>query len=115
MYKCKNERGATQYSDKPCTEGHKGGEVDIRGQPPISGKLAPAKEDLGRAERDFQRRQVQRSRQEEQEARQLAQARQRCDSMRAQLQRLNMIRRPRNAEAHDAQIRRLNEEIAKCR
>jgi len=116
MYKCKNERGATQYSDKPCLQGHQGGEVGIRGQPPISGKLAPAKEDLGREEREFQRRQMLRNRQDEQEARQLALVKQRCDSMRAQLQRLNATRRPRNAEAHDAQIKRLSEEISqKCR
>ncbi|HXR59042.1 MAG TPA: DUF4124 domain-containing protein [Burkholderiales bacterium] len=116
MYKCKNERGATQYSDKPCPQGHQGGEVEIRGQPPISGKLAPAKEDLGREEREFQRRQMLRNRQDEQQARQLALAKQRCDSMRAQLQRLNATRRPRNADAHEAQVKRLSEEISqKCR
>ena len=115
MYKCRNERGATQYSDKPCADGHQGGEVNIRGQPPISGKLAPEKEDLGREERDFQRRQIQRTRQEELEARQLAQAKQRCDSLRRQLARANATRRPRDAAAHEAQIRRLNEEVSKCR
>ena len=116
MYKCRNERGATQYSDKPCSEGVKGGAVDIQGQPPISGRLTPKKEDLRREERDFQRRQAQRTYQEQQEARQVALARRRCDSMRAQLQRLNATRRPRDAEAHEAQIRRLNQEISQaCR
>ena len=115
MYKCRDAKGVVQYSDKPCADGS-GKEVDIRGQPPISGKLAPRREDLGRAERDFQRRQIQREREEQAAARQLAQQKQRCDMMRAQLQRLNATRRPQDAETHDAQIRRLGEEIDRsCR
>jgi hypothetical protein len=115
MYKCKNERGATQYSDKPCADGVKGGEVDIRGQPPISGKLAPRREDLAREERDFQRRQVQRTRQEQQEARQIALAKQRCDNLRQQLARANAVRRPRDADAHEALLKRLNADAQNCR
>ena len=61
MYKCVDARGVTQYSDKPCPDG-KGKEVDIRGQPPISGKVTPGREDLKAAERDFQRREAQRER-----------------------------------------------------
>ena len=59
MYKCQDARGVTQYADKPCPDG-KGKEVDIRGQPPISGKVTPYREDLKSAERDLQRRQAQR-------------------------------------------------------
>ena len=112
MHKCVDARGVTQYLDKPCPDG-KGKEVDIRGQPPISGKLTPHREDLKGAERDFQRRQIQQTRQEEAQA---AQLRQRCESMRSQLQRPNAIRRPSDAAVHDAQIKSLSEEIAqKCR
>jgi len=57
MYKCVDARGVTQYADKPCPGG-KGKEVDIQGQPPISGKVTPGREDLKAAERDFQRRQA---------------------------------------------------------
>ncbi len=92
MYKCIDARGVTQYSDKPCAEG-KGREVDIRGQPPISGKVTPYREDLKSAERDFQRREAQRQR-EQQSDEKTQQARQkRCDSQRAQLQRLEEQRR----------------------
>ena len=115
MVKCVDERGVTHYTDRP-PPGCKGGEVDIRGQPPISGKVAPAKDDLRQDEREFQRRQIQRTRQEEAEATQLAQQKQRCDNMRAELQRASAVRRPADANAHDARLKRLNEEIsAKCR
>ena len=115
MVKCVDERGVTHYTDRP-PPGCKGGEVDIRGQPPISGKVTPAREDVRGDEREFQRRQIQRTRQEEAEARQLAQQKQRCDNMRAELQRASAVRRPADANAHDARLKRLNEEIsAKCR
>src|SRR5262245_10757191 len=112
MYKCVDARGVMQYSDKPCPGGK---EVDIRGQPPISGKLTPAKEDLKRDEREFQRRQIQQERQEQAEAKKLAQAKQRCDNLRNELARASAVRRPPNAEQHEARLKRLNEEItAKC-
>lgn len=41
VYKCVDARGVTHYSDKP-QPGCKGGPVDIRGSPPISGESAPA-------------------------------------------------------------------------
>jgi multidrug resistance efflux pump len=116
MHKCVDARGVTQYSDKPCPDGSKGSAVDIKGQPPISGKLTPYKEDLKRAERDFQRRQGQQAREEDAAARQAAQQKQRCDSMRQQLQRAQAARRPADAAAHDARIKALESEIAqKCR
>ena len=115
MYKCKDAKGVVQYADKPCPDGT-GKQVDIRGQPPISGKLAPHKEDLKRAERDFQRRQGQQARQDEATGRQAAQQQQRCEAMRKQLDRLNATRRPADAAVHDARIKSLSDEIAqKCR
>lgn len=92
MYKCVDERGVTHYTDKP-RPGCKGGEVDIRGQPPISGKLAPRKEDFGREERDYQRRRIGRERGEERDRQQLAAKQRRCASLRAELQRLQSQRR----------------------
>jgi len=59
MYKCVDERGVTHYTDKP-GPGCKGGPVDIRPAPPISGKVEERKEDLVGAEREFQRRQIER-------------------------------------------------------
>jgi hypothetical protein len=87
MYKCVDDRGKTQYSDKPCPEG-KGKEVDIRGQPPISGKVTPRKDDIGQQERDFQNRQISKRKWEEYNAKQEAQKKARCDAMATQLKRL---------------------------
>lgn len=91
-YKCVDERGVTHYSDKP-RPNCKGGEVDIRPQPPISGKAAPGKEDLGAAEREFQRRQIQRGKEDEAEARRQEAQNRRCASMRAELDRLARFQR----------------------
>jgi Skp family chaperone for outer membrane proteins len=115
MYKCVDARGVTQYSDKPCPDG-KGREVDIRGQPPISGELKPQKENLKAAERDFQQRQAKQERERLQEQRALEAQQKRCTSLRDQLQRLSATRRPRDAAAHDARIAALNADIARvCR
>ena len=115
MYKCVDAQGITQYSDKPCV-GAKGGEVDIRGQPPISGKVTPLREDLKAAERDFQRRQAQRERERLAELRAVEAQQRRCASLREQLQRALATRRPRDATAHDARIAALNADIARtCR
>lgn len=115
MYKCVNARGAIQYSDKPCPGDMKGGEVDIKPQPPISGKVTPYKEDLKRSEREFQQRELRRVREEESAARARAAEQRRCDSLREQLARTAAIRRPGNAEAHEAALRRLTEQVEKCR
>jgi hypothetical protein len=124
MYKCVDERGKTQYSDKPCAQG-KGGEVDIRGQPPISGRLNERRDNVSEQERDFQRRQIQRGREEEAEARRVAAVKQRCATLRSQLdvlQRYNNITR-QNAKGErefmddatrDARIAQLKGELTKC-
>jgi len=83
MYKCKDARGVTQYTDKPCAGG-KGGEVDIRGQPPISGKLqGPA--DPGAAEREFQGRRIERAREEDAAAARAEQQKRNCAAMHSRL------------------------------
>ena len=126
MFKCVDERGVTQYTDKP-RPGCKGGEVDIRPQPPMSGKVTGGKQDLGTAERDFQRRQIQRGRQDEAEARRLAEEKRRCAGLRANLERYSAQRRIASIDAkgervfmddatREAKLSQLNEEIAwQCR
>lgn len=84
MYKCVDARGVTQYSDKPCADG-KGKAVDIRGQPPISGTLAPRGADTGAAESDFQRRRIERGREEEAAAARAEQQKRRCAALHSQL------------------------------
>ena len=59
MYKCTNERGVVQYTDKPIA-GCK--EVDIRPSPPISGTLQAPAEDLAKQDAAFRRRQIERER-----------------------------------------------------
>ena len=115
MYKCTDARGVTQYADQPCPDG-KGKEVDIRGQPPISGKLTPRREDLSAAEREFRYRQAQRERQRLAEVKAVEAQQRRCASLREQLQRASARRRPADAAAHDARLAALNAEIARsCR
>ena len=126
MYKCVDERGVTHYSDKP-RPGCKGSEVDIRPQSPISGSVTGGKQDVGAAERDFQRRQIQRNRDEEAEAKRQEDQKRRCASLRANLERYSAQRRIASIDAkgervfmddasREAKLSQLNEEIAqKCR
>ena len=76
MYKCVDERGITQYTDKPCKGGK---QVDIQGQQPIGGELKAPVENLPKDEADFKRRQAQRERAEAMDRSAL---RQRCDQAR---------------------------------
>ena len=59
MYKCVDERGVTHYTDKPRPD-CKGGQVDIRPIPSISGKAAPGSRDLAGQDAEFKRRQIER-------------------------------------------------------
>lgn len=93
MYKCVDARGVTQYADKPCPD-RGGEEVDIRGQPPISGELKPHREDLKRAEQDLQRRQAQQDRERQADAKALETQQRRCTALRAELERANAVRNP---------------------
>lgn len=86
VYKCVDARGVTQYADKPCAGG-KGREVDIQGQPPISGKVTPYGEDLKAAERDFQKREAQRERERRADAKADDARRRRCEKAQAERQR----------------------------
>lgn len=92
MIKCVDERGVTHYTDKP-PPGCKGGQVDIRPAPPISGKAQERKEDLSDAERDFQRRRIERERKDQDEARKLEAQKRRCASMHSDYQRLSSASR----------------------
>ena len=92
MVKCVDERGVVHYTDKP-RPGCKGGEVDIRGPPPISGKLQPRTLDPAREEREFQRRRIEGERQAKGEEREREMRRRRCATMHSELQRLESQRR----------------------
>ncbi len=126
MYKCVDARGVTQYADKPCPGGA-GKEVDIRGQPPISGTLAPRGADTGAAENDFRRRQIERGREEEAAAAREAQRKRRCATLHTQLDfltRFNTISRLNEKgeriymddATRNARVEQLTSEIARdCR
>jgi hypothetical protein len=58
MYKCVDERGATQYTDKPRAGCKAAG---IRGSPPISGRLEQRREDFATQDAEFRRRQIEQS------------------------------------------------------
>lgn len=111
MYKCVDARGVTQYADKPCPDG-RGREVDIQGQPPISGKVTPLREDMNAAERDFQRRQAKQERERLAEIKARDAQQRQCAARRSELERASAVRRPANADAHDARIARLQADVA---
>jgi len=126
MYKCVDERGVTQYSDKP-RAGCKGGPVDIRSQPSISGDPAPRGEDLKEQEREFQRRQIKRGEEEQQEAQRAEATQKRCENLRNQMQLYSRSQRVGTIDAkgerhylddseREARLAQLNAEIARsCR
>ncbi len=115
MHKCVDERGVTQYADKP-RPGCKGGEVDIQPIPPVWGKVMPYKEDLKADERAFQQRRIQREREFEAQRRKLADLMRRCEILNAELQNVSSWRRVSDSVAHDARLTALNKEISlKCR
>lgn len=89
MYKCVDERGVTQYSDKP-RPGCKGGPVDIRPIPSISGSLSERSDDFAREDADFNRRQNERERAA---AKERAELQARCRALRQERARLSSGRR----------------------
>lgn len=96
MYKCKDARGVTRYSDKPMPD-CPGQAVDIRAQPPVSGKIDTYGSDVGGAERDFQKRQQERDREAQAQAQAAEDQKRRCEQMRATYQRfisLNRVWKP---------------------
>jgi len=80
MYKCVDERGVTHYTEQP-RPGCKGGKVDIRPIPSVSGSAAPAPRDLNSEDADFKRRQIEREQAESKDKSALAQ---RCARLRQQ-------------------------------
>lgn len=116
MYKCVDARGVTHYGDKPGPGCRNAQEVDIRGQPPISGGTAPKAVDLKVEERAFQVRRIERERQEQAEAQAREAQKRRCANVQSELHRLALLRRVPDAAAHDARIAQLKSEQAqKCR
>lgn len=119
MYKCTNERGVVQYTDKP---GAGCKEVDIRPSPPISGTLQKPPEDLAREEAEFRKRQIDRDASVAEERK--AQV-ERCSRMRRELTLLNSSRRLVQIDergerqfmddsARDEKVAELQREIARC-
>ena len=85
MYKCVDERGVTHYTDKP-RPGCKGGPVDIRPIPSLSGSVTERGQDFEREAADFKRRQNERERAAAKERAELAA---RCKSLRQEQARLS--------------------------
>jgi hypothetical protein len=92
MYKCVDAQGVTGYSDKACPGG-KGKEEDIRGQPPISGKIEADGTDPAAAERGFRNRQQQRDREQQKEAAAADARKRRCAQLQAEHQRWLSVNR----------------------
>ena len=87
MYKCVDARGVTQYTDRQLP-GCKGREVNIQGQPPVSGALAPPPGSLKREEQAFQRRRIAEERSREENVKAHEQQAQRCAALQGELRRL---------------------------
>jgi hypothetical protein len=92
MYKCVDARGVTHYSDKPLP-GCKGREVNIQGQPPISGTLSAPGENFRRDEQGFQRRRIAEERDREAELHAVEEQKRRCGELLAEVRRLDFGRR----------------------
>jgi sRNA-binding protein len=90
MYKCVDANGVTGYVDSP-RAGCK--EVDIRGQPPISGNIEGRKENFSREDADFRRRQIEREKAEAKEQQAVVSKKQQCERMRMEYARLDVARR----------------------
>ena len=87
MHKCVDARGVTHYTDRPLP-GCKGKEVDIQGQPPISGTLSAPKEDFRRDDRDYQRRKIDEERIREAQRNTREKQNRECAQMQAELQKM---------------------------
>ena len=123
MYKCVDERGRVQYSDKP-QPGCQGGPVDIQPIAPLSGQVAAPAPSPGTAQQDadFKRRQLERERQEAHEK--SAQA-ERCTRARQELDWLSSSGRVAHINdagervflddaARQARLAQLRQEMRRC-
>jgi hypothetical protein len=90
MYKCQDKKGVVSYSDE-VRPGCK--QVDIRGSPPISGRLESKGGDRAEVEAAFKRRQIERGNAEDAEKRAQAEKEKRCGALRSDLARLSNGRR----------------------
>jgi sRNA-binding protein len=124
MYKCVDEHGVTNYSDKPCV-GAKGGKVDIQGQPPLSGQLRSPNENLSSQDAEFKRRQIERDRQAEKDDKDRAAAQRRCTALRNEQVRLSNARRVivldgkggksyMDDQSRDKRLAQLNDQLSRC-
>ena len=126
MHKCVDKRGVVHYTDRPLP-GCKGKEVDIQGQPPISGALSPPKEDFRSDERAYQRRKIDEARIREEQKNTAEKQNRQCAPLRAELERLESGRRIARVDEkgelsyveddeRNQRVAKLREEIAlKCR
>lgn len=121
MYKCVDERGVTHYSDKP-RPGCKGGPVDIRPIPSISGKAVSRPPDVAGQDAQFKRRQIER---EQAETRDKVAAEQHCRQLRVEQSWLASGGRISRTDAkgnrvymddatRDARLAQLKEELRTC-
>jgi hypothetical protein len=124
MYKCVDEHGVTSYSDKPCA-GAKGGQVDIHGQPPLSGQLRSPNENLSSQDADFKRRQIAREREAEKDAKDRTAAQRRCTALRNEQERLARARRVvvvdgkggrsyMDDQTRDKRLAEVNDQLSRC-
>ena len=119
MYKCVDERGATQYTDKP-QAGCK--PAAIKGSPPLSGELAPRKENFANQDAELKRRQLEREIAERQQGQALTQ---RCAKLRQERAILSSGRRISKFDAkgervfmddavRDQRLAQLEQELRGC-
>ena len=98
MYKCVDERGKIQYTDKP-QAGCK--EAAIKPSPPISGEVRPRQEDFTGADAAFKRRQLER---EARDAKERNALEQRCARLRQEQRALSGGRRLAKIDAKGERV-----------
>lgn len=125
MYKCVDARGVTHYTDKPLP-GCKGRPVNIQGQPPLSGQVAPpSKPDPAREDAEFKGRQIERENTEASSKAAQAASTQRCVMLRREHSLLSNAGRVTRVNekgerefvedaAREARIAKLREELRAC-
>ena len=100
MYKCVDERGVTHYTDKPRPD-CKGGKVDIRPIPPVSGENTAPPSNFAAQDAEFRRRQIESAQAEEREKAALDQ---RCAQLRRELDFLSHGGRISNVDAQGRRV-----------
>lgn len=100
MYKCVDERGVTHYTDKPRPD-CKGGKVDIRSIPSISGETAAPASNFAAQDAEFKRRRIEGAQSEEREKAALDQ---RCARLRQELDFLSHGGRISNMDAQGRRV-----------